>query len=175
MSVPPTAGGPDATALLRAIERFLYQEAALLDERDLESWLALFADDGHYRVPASRDGGEPASDVSIVYDDRRRLANRVAWLTSNRAFAQQPPSATVRQITNVVVDRIDAELIEASAVAVVWEVRPNTTPQEVASRVRYRLRAAEDDADNGAEFLIVEKRVDLLDPSRHWENLTFLP
>ena len=34
------------------IERFLVDEAALLDEWRLEEWLALFAEDGRYLVPS---------------------------------------------------------------------------------------------------------------------------
>ena len=35
------------------VERFLYREARLLDERRFEEWMNLFAEDGYYWVPAA--------------------------------------------------------------------------------------------------------------------------
>lgn len=163
-------------ALTHQVEQFLYREAALLDDGELRAWFELFADDSLYWVPASRHEIDPAEDVSIIYDNHRRLANRIDWLSSDRAYAQQPRSATVRQVSNVVVDASDQRLeatpervIEVSCVVVIWESRPNTAHQEIAARARYRLRSM------GHSFQIVEKRIILLDPDRHWENLTFLP
>ena len=46
------------------IQRFLFREAALLDRRDYEAWLALTAEDIHYRVTAAvtRDAAAQAID-----------------------------------------------------------------------------------------------------------------
>lgn len=41
-----------ASFTIAEIERFLIDEAALLDEWRLEQWLALFAEDGRYLVPS---------------------------------------------------------------------------------------------------------------------------
>ena len=41
-----------ASFTVAEIERFLIDEAALLDEWRLEEWLALFAEDGRYLVPS---------------------------------------------------------------------------------------------------------------------------
>ena len=58
---------------------------ALLEAGDLGSWLGLFADDCLYWVPGQRGRSDPTSEVLIVYDDRARLAARVARLTSGRS------------------------------------------------------------------------------------------
>ena len=37
------------------VERFLYRQAELLDEKLIEDWMALFSDDGWYWMPAEAD------------------------------------------------------------------------------------------------------------------------
>lgn len=41
----------DELQMKAAVERFLYDEAELLDARRFEEWLALFAEDATYEVP----------------------------------------------------------------------------------------------------------------------------
>ena len=40
---------------LRKIEQFLYDEANLLDQPDLDSWIALYTEDGSYWMPVAVD------------------------------------------------------------------------------------------------------------------------
>lgn len=151
---------------------FVVAEAALLDERRLEEWLALFAPDGLLWVP-TRPGDDPARHVSIIYDHLPQLRARVTRLLSGKESAQDPPSATVRAVTNVVVgpDPNDAELTAVRCVQVIYETREIERPLLVLPcRVRYRLRPE----DNAAGFTIVSKRIDLLEAHRHFDNLAFL-
>ena len=46
------------------VEAFLYREARLADEFQLDEWEALLTDDFHYWVPAGRIVGEPAEQLS---------------------------------------------------------------------------------------------------------------
>jgi p-cumate 2,3-dioxygenase subunit beta len=57
---------------LDEIERFLIDEAALLDEWRLEEWLALFAEDGHYLVPPL-DAPQADHQTTLSPRDRRRV------------------------------------------------------------------------------------------------------
>src|SRR5574338_826661 len=88
---------------LAAVERFLTHEAHLLDSDRFEEWLALFAPDGTYWVPARRNQADPYTDVSLMYDDRRLLETRVRRLTAAIAHATTPRAAATRQVTNVAV------------------------------------------------------------------------
>src|SRR4051812_1093271 len=90
-----------AQALRLAVEAFLYREARLIDEGHFDEWLTLFTEDAHYWCPSNRDDVDPEREVSIIYDDRVRLSDRVWRLQSGKAFAQQPPSRTCRLISNV--------------------------------------------------------------------------
>jgi 3-phenylpropionate/cinnamic acid dioxygenase small subunit len=89
--------------ILAEIEQFLYREALLMDEHRYQEWLALWADDGIYWVPCGREGDDPSRQVSIVYDDRSKLADRVLYLESGTV--QDP---TARPLMRRVVSNIEA-------------------------------------------------------------------
>lgn len=55
---------------LKNIERFLYDEASLLDNPDLDRWIELYSEDGTYWMPVKQDQEDPINHVSIFYDDR---------------------------------------------------------------------------------------------------------
>ncbi len=65
-----------------AIERFLYREARLMDNHQYEDWLRLWADEGPvtYWVPCNDDDIDPKVNVSIIYDTRTQLRNRIVRL-----------------------------------------------------------------------------------------------
>ncbi|AGU48707.1 putative benzoate 1,2-dioxygenase, subunit beta [Variovorax paradoxus B4] len=72
---------------------FAAHEAALLDERRFDDWLALFTEDGHYWVPLlGAAQADPFSHNSLAYEDRLLLQLRVDRLKSPRAHSQHPPS-----------------------------------------------------------------------------------
>ena len=72
---------------------FIAHEAALLDERRFDDWLALFADDGHYWVPLlGAAQADPLSHNSLAYEDRLLLQLRVDRLKNPRAHSQHPAS-----------------------------------------------------------------------------------
>jgi biphenyl 2,3-dioxygenase beta subunit len=104
-------------------EQFLYAEAATLDDRRLEDWLALLTDDIHYWMPVrrtttakevAREFTRPG-DMAFFDDDRQLLEMRVQRLKVGRAWAEDPPSRARRLVTNVRVLEADAgELLVAS-------------------------------------------------------------
>lgn len=85
-------------------ERFLIQEARLLDEARFDEWLALFTSEATYWVPSEPDQSSPFDTVSLMYDDRRLLETRVRRLSSPRIYSQEPRSRTSRVVTNVSVE-----------------------------------------------------------------------
>src|SRR5689334_1056933 len=77
------------------IQRFLYREAALLDRREYSAWLALIAEDIHYRVTASvaRDAGATPVEYAIVDENLTGLKSRVDQISTPRLTrAENPPS-----------------------------------------------------------------------------------
>lgn len=91
------------------IEDFLYLEAALLDEWDLDGWMGLLTDDARYLVPPNESpDSDPETTLFIIADDIERIKGRVKRLKSREAHAEFPPSRTRRLITNVrILDNID--------------------------------------------------------------------
>lgn len=165
------AGGDDSMIELdrQSIVDFVIREAALLDDGDLAGWLALYAADCCYWIPAGPGERDPSREVSIVYDDRPRLESRLARLTSGKEYAQDPPSVTCHQLSNISIGiEPDGGMIAVAAVQVVYECRPSTGLQAVPTRIAWRLRVAD------GRLQIVEKRITLVDYGRYYQNLTFV-
>lgn len=94
---------------VRRVEEFLFHEAALLDDRKFEDWLALFTDDGVYWIPAGHGQTDPVGEVSIAYEDTTLLDVRVRRLRHPSNFADQPQARTRRVIGNVTLAEPEAE------------------------------------------------------------------
>jgi biphenyl 2,3-dioxygenase beta subunit len=101
------------------VQRFLFDEAALLDTRQFDKWLELFTDDVHYFMPLRRTRSARELDQEFTkpgemawFDDNKMvLAGRVAKLATGTAWSEDPPSRTRRLITNVrVVEDLVSEL-----------------------------------------------------------------
>ncbi len=92
--------GPDEPGL-REIEQFVYREARYADEHDYDAWEALWTDDALYWVPAGGDLAEPGGQMSVIYDNRNRITTRLNQLRTGRRYAQSPPSALRRVISNI--------------------------------------------------------------------------
>lgn len=145
---------------------FLYHETALLDERRFDEWLELFTDDALYWIPQG-DEVDPIRHVSLVYDDRRRLHERVLRLGSGFAYSQDPPSKTCHVVGNVQAsDGAEGEL-EVASTLLVAEVRRNL--QNVyAGRVTHTL------VPDGEGFRIRRKVIRLVNSDIPLGNVTFL-
>src|SRR3954463_16557845 len=102
-----TTTPPVDTDLLREVEQFLFREARLADEGDYDGWEALWTDDAVYWVPANGDDIDPATQMSIIFDNRSRIALRVRQLKSDRRHAQNPRSRLRRILGNIEILGVD--------------------------------------------------------------------
>jgi 3-phenylpropionate/cinnamic acid dioxygenase small subunit len=85
-------------------ERFrslLEREARLLDQHLYEDWLKMFTPECAYWAPGRPEGGDPRTEIAVIFDDRRRLEDRVYRLRTGYAWSQAPRSRTVRLVANV--------------------------------------------------------------------------
>jgi benzoate/toluate 1,2-dioxygenase beta subunit len=98
-----TAASVDAIGR-EAVEAFLFREARLADENRYDEWLALWTEDVTYWVPANIDDYDPDEHVSILYDNRERLQDRIARLKSGGAWSQEPQSRMRRVISNIEIE-----------------------------------------------------------------------
>ena len=83
------------------VERFLVDEAALLDEWKLTEWLELWTDDGQYLIPSlDSPSADPREALFLIADDMVTLRSRVRQLLGHAAWAENPRSRTRRLVTN---------------------------------------------------------------------------
>lgn len=155
--------------LAAEVAQFLYHEAALLDSRSFDAWLELYAPDAIYSVPQVAVA-DPVHRVSLLHEDRRRLAERVKRVSSGFAYAQDPPSRTVHLVGNVRVSASSAAdgLLNASSNLVVAEAR-RSSQSIYPAQVDHRLRRT---GDGGLS--IVYKEIRLVNSDFPVGNLTFL-
>jgi 3-phenylpropionate/cinnamic acid dioxygenase small subunit len=116
-SAAPAAATMMSRMLLHfEIEQFYYAEAALLDDRRFDDWLALFAEDAHYWMPIRRtvtsnelhrEFTAPGA-MAFFDDDRMMLAARVKKLASGYSWSEDPPSRTRHLVTNLRIVREEA-------------------------------------------------------------------
>jgi 3-phenylpropionate/cinnamic acid dioxygenase small subunit len=98
-----------AMQLQYEIEQFLYREAALLDERRFNEWLELLDPELEYWMPvrSTRAMGDEASEFAklgegaFYDDDKPSMEQRVRKLYTGFAWAEDPPSRTRHNVSNV--------------------------------------------------------------------------
>jgi 3-phenylpropionate/cinnamic acid dioxygenase small subunit len=156
--------------LLREVEQFLYREARLADELRYDEWESLWTDDAVYWVPAGGDDIDPERRMSIIFDNRARIATRIKQLGTGKRHAQTPPSRLRRMLANV--ELIEPETgqgddIGAGANFVVYESRERGV-SVWAGRSRYTLRRV------GDELKMARKTVVLVDCDRPLPTMGFL-
>ena len=148
------------------LEAFIVQEARLLDERRFRDWMALFADDGTYWVPAVPDQKSPFDQASLFYDDRDLMKTRVDRLEHPRIHVQTPPSRTAHLVGNTIVEQADEAKGEYLVGSTFIMVEYRDDQQRIfAGRQHHRLRR------EGASFRIVAKRVDLINCDSAFEAM----
>jgi 3-phenylpropionate/cinnamic acid dioxygenase small subunit len=150
------------------IEAFLYKEARLADENRYDEWTALWTDDAIYWIPANLDDYDPREHISIVYDDRERLQDRVDRLKSGAAWAQEPRSRIRRVVSNIEVEPPDAKgEITASSNFVLGDLRRGTQTVYFARQI-HRLRRTPQG------LRLAYKKVILLNNNEPIHNLSFI-
>ncbi len=149
------------------IENFLYKEARLLDEGNFNDWLELFTEDAIYWAPANRYEIDPSQEVSLIYDDRGRMGDRVWRLQSGLAYSQEPASRTRHLISNVEIVESSAEKVVTSSSFAIFELRKGVQ-RTYAGRFEHHLRPFE------GSWKIAFKKIDLINNDDPIDNLTFL-
>lgn len=156
----------------RDVEQFLFREARLADENEYDAWEALWTDDALYWVPAAGAGIDPLAEVSVIYDNRNRIATRMKQVRTGKRYAQAPPSNLRRIIGNVELlgGRVNAEGgvdLEVGANFLAFESRQRGN-ELWGGRTTYRLRRVD------GEVRLAYKKVVLVDHDKAIPTLAFL-
>jgi 3-phenylpropionate/cinnamic acid dioxygenase small subunit len=150
-----------------AIERFLYREARLMDAHDFDQWLALWAlDDATYWIPANADDIDPTRTVSIIYDRRGQIRNRIQRLKDTLWLKERAPRLK-RLVSNIEIEDENSEDLTVNSSFILAELHRHN--QYIwAGSTTHRLIA-----DNGG-FKIKYKKVVLLNNNEALPNMLFL-
>ena len=134
-----STAGPAFT--VAEIEKFLIDEAALLDEWRLDEWLALMAPDARYLVPPlDAPDADHHDTLFLIADDRRTLASRVRQLLSGVTWAENPRSRTRRLVTNVRVLEVTDGEARVTANFAVWRFQHEQTDVYVGRYLHVLVR-----------------------------------
>ena len=110
--------------LQQEVEQFLYKEARLLDERRLNEWLTLLAEDLHYWMPMRRnikfgdwDLEFTSAETEINWFDEGKdiLAGRVRQIYTGVHWPEEPVSRFEHLISNVEVVAVEGDEIRVNS------------------------------------------------------------
>lgn len=161
-------GIPVNSEVRSSCEALLFREARLLDDGQFTAWLDLFVPECLYWIPSVPGGGDPRRQVSIAFDDRRRLEDRVFWLQCGFAYSQTPRSRTSRIIGNIeAVQGATATEIRVRSNFVIHEFRQGKL-RSIAGWYGHQLHQQD------GNWKIVLKQINLIDCDQGQDNLTFL-
>ena len=142
--------GESSDRLQREVERFLYNEAELLDTWQLTAWLELITKDIDYRMPVrttryDKQAGDIFSGRAYhMIEDYGSLAARIARLGSVNAWSESPHSRVRRHVSTVRVSEKGGEVHAKSNLLFFWardalEVLISAERQDVLRMVDGRL------------------------------------
>ena len=127
-AVLTTAHGASKLELTLLAQEFLGVEAKLLDERRFREWYALLDDDIVYHVPlrqarmAFEDEVPPGA--YRLCDTKRHIETRLKRIESGAAWAETPPSRTLRLVGSLLVETTDRpDVIVAESALLIYRQR----------------------------------------------------
>jgi 3-phenylpropionate/cinnamic acid dioxygenase small subunit len=157
----------ESEKLLREVETFVYREAALQDRHEYDAWEALWTDDGVYWIPANGDDIDPEKEMSIIYDNRSRIALRIRQFHTGIRIAQEPKSRLMRVVSNIEITEHVSETLHVRANALIFE---SATRRDTiwGARYEYTLRRLE------GTLRMARKKVVLVNNTKALPNMAFL-
>jgi benzoate/toluate 1,2-dioxygenase subunit beta len=150
----------------RAIERFLFHEARLMDAHRYDDWHALWDEDATYWVPANDDDIDPARNVSVIYDRRGQLRNRIQRLRETLWLKESAPRLK-RLIANIEAEEEHDGLIAVTANFILAELHHHRQILWAGSTLHKLV-------PHGDSFKIRFKKVLLLNNNEPLPNMLFL-
>jgi 3-phenylpropionate/cinnamic acid dioxygenase small subunit len=145
------------------VEQFLYKEARLLDERRLEEWLELLAEELHYWMPMRRnikfgdwDLEFTSAETEINWFDEGKdiLAGRIRQINTGVHWPEEPVSRFEHLISNVEVVSEEGDQIRVNSKFHCYQNRLQDEVNQWVGRREDLLRR-----DSETKFKIVRRKI----------------
>ena len=156
-------------AAFREVELFLLSDAELADTHRYEEWLALWTKELLYWVPCNQDEVDPKRQISLIYDDRPALEERLYRLGTRYAHSQRPESRLSRVVSNIVYDGYQPE--RGGAVTSRFVIGEERRERQTVWMGRSRHVLVREDG----RLRMKEKKVWLINNDSPMGKLTFIP
>jgi 3-phenylpropionate/cinnamic acid dioxygenase small subunit len=129
--------------LQREVEQLLYRQAELLDAKQWQAWMDLFADDGIYWMPARPEQTEWESSPSIFIEDKLMMEIRKGRITHPNAWSQAPLWETNHIVSHVAIESVDGNRITVRSRFHMMELRRDSI-RHFGGRYHHSLMRASD-------------------------------
>ena len=149
--------------LQQQLEKFLYREARLLDERRLVEWLELLDEEIHYWMPMrrnikfgdwDREFTDHASEVNWFNEGKDILTGRIRQLETGVHWPEEPVSRFEHIVTNVEIIDVEGDKIHVNSKFFCYQ---NRLQDEVNTWVGRREDLLRRDAETG--FKVVKRKI----------------
>jgi benzoate/toluate 1,2-dioxygenase subunit beta len=121
------------------VEQFLYRQAELLDTKQWQAWIDLFADDGVYWMPADPAHKHWDGVPSIFAEDRNLMAVRMKRVLHPDAWSQRPLWGTNHVVSNVILEKTSPDDIVVRSRFHMMELRRDDV-RHFAGAYRHHLK-----------------------------------
>jgi 3-phenylpropionate/cinnamic acid dioxygenase small subunit len=140
--------------LQREVEQFLYRQSELLDTRQWQAWIDLFADDGVYWMPADPAHKHWDGVPAIFAEDKNLMNVRMRRVLHPDAWSQRPLWGTNHVVSNVVIEKLEGVDVHVRSRFHMMELRRDDV-RHFAGSYRHHLKRIDDG------FRIHLQRVDM--------------
>lgn len=93
----------------RDVEQFLYRQSELLDGKEWQAYIDLFAPEGVYWMPAHPRQTTGDGEPSIFFEDRNLMTIRMKRILHPHAWSQKTQWGTSHVVSNAIVEAHDAK------------------------------------------------------------------
>jgi 3-phenylpropionate/cinnamic acid dioxygenase small subunit len=106
-----TAHSITSATLKDEVEQFLFLQSELLDNKNWQGFIDLFADDGVYWMPVLPEQTDWRSEASIFAEDKLMMEVRMGRVTHPTAWSQAPMWMTNHLIGNIAIESVTASQV----------------------------------------------------------------
>ena len=140
--------------LQHEVEQFLYRQSELLDTKQWQAWIDLFARDGIYWMPPNASYKTWEGQPAIFAEDRNLMTVRMNRVLHPDAWSQRPLWETNHVVSNVVIEKESGAEVHVRSRFHMMELRRDDV-RHFAGSYRHQLQK-----DSGS-YRIKLQRVDM--------------